>query len=151
MIHFLQFESMVQENESLKEKVEELSLELEILRSEVSDGGIQKTYIKTFIKIRVLINIVYILEYVFTGVEGAATNAEIKTLTEQNTKLKEAVVRYSFILCTLYMDLVHCTVYYTHAIVNFCVYVEVSVSTVGQAEKLLDCGWNRTYYCLYPH
>ncbi len=40
MIHFLQFESMVQENESLKEKVEELSLELEILRSEVSDGGI---------------------------------------------------------------------------------------------------------------
>jgi hypothetical protein len=30
---------MVQENESMKEKVEELSLELEILRSEVSDGG----------------------------------------------------------------------------------------------------------------
>lgn len=39
MINFLQLESMLQENESLKEKVEELSLELEILRSEVSDGG----------------------------------------------------------------------------------------------------------------
>lgn len=31
--------------------------------------------------------------FVFTGLEGAASNAEIKTLTEQNTKLKEAVVR----------------------------------------------------------
>jgi hypothetical protein len=37
----LQFESIVQENESLKEKVEEFSLELEILRSEVSDGGME--------------------------------------------------------------------------------------------------------------
>ena len=39
MIYPLQLESMLQENETLKEKMEELSLELEILRSEVSDGG----------------------------------------------------------------------------------------------------------------
>ena len=26
-------------------------------------------------------------------IEGAATNAEIKTLTEQNSRLKEAIVR----------------------------------------------------------
>ena len=32
--------------------------------------------------------------FVHKGVEGAATNAEIKTLTEQNNKLKEAVIRY---------------------------------------------------------
>jgi dynactin 1 len=75
---------MVQENESMKEKVEELSLELEILRSEVSDGGM--TGIPFFT-----------CTVIFTGIEGAATNAEIKTLTEQNTKLKEAVVRYNFI------------------------------------------------------
>lgn len=58
-------ESLQQENETLKEKMEELTLDLEILRSEVSDGGI----------------------------EGAATNAEIKALTEQNNRLKEAIVR----------------------------------------------------------
>lgn len=43
---FLQLESVVQENESIKEKVEELSLELEILRSEVSDGGMEEYDLK---------------------------------------------------------------------------------------------------------
>ena len=46
MNDFLQFESVAQENESLKEKVEELSLELEILRSEVSDGGMEASIIR---------------------------------------------------------------------------------------------------------
>lgn len=31
--------------------------------------------------------------FLFLGVEGAAANAEIKTLTEQNSRLKEAIVR----------------------------------------------------------
>lgn len=45
-----------------------------------------------------------LLCWCFAGIEGAATNAEIKTLTEQNTKLKEAVLRYmyeSVALCTI--------------------------------------------------
>ena len=36
---FSQYESLQTENESLKEKIEEVTLELEILRNEVSDGG----------------------------------------------------------------------------------------------------------------
>ncbi|XP_032222548.2 dynactin subunit 1 isoform X2 [Nematostella vectensis] len=59
-------EGMMQENEQLKERVEELTLDLEILRSEISEGG----------------------------VEGAAANAQVKQLEQQNTRLKEAIVRF---------------------------------------------------------
>eukprot|EP00112_Aurelia_sp_Birch-Aquarium-sp1_P006770 Seg1740.4 transcript_id=Seg1740.4/GoldUCD/mRNA.D3Y31 product="Dynactin subunit 1" protein_id=Seg1740.4/GoldUCD/D3Y31 len=59
------YESLQTENESLQEKIEEVTLELEILRNEVSDGGI----------------------------EGVAANAEIKKYEQQNTRLKEAIVK----------------------------------------------------------
>ena len=51
--------------ESLNEKVEELETDLEILKAEIEDQG----------------------------TDGAATNYQVKQLTEQNTKLKEALVR----------------------------------------------------------
>ncbi|XP_033098864.1 dynactin subunit 1-like isoform X3 [Anneissia japonica] len=58
-------DSLQQEVESLKEKNEELTLDLELLRSEIEQGG----------------------------TEGAATNYQIKQLEQQNTRLKEALVR----------------------------------------------------------
>ncbi|XP_065071441.1 dynactin subunit 1-like [Rhopilema esculentum] len=58
-------ESLQAESESLKERIEELTLELEILRNEISDGG----------------------------VEGVAANAEVKKYEQQNTRLKEAIVK----------------------------------------------------------
>ena len=36
---FLQLESFQAENEQLKDRVEELSLDLEILKNEISEGG----------------------------------------------------------------------------------------------------------------
>lgn len=58
-------ESLQQENDQLKEKLEEVTLDLEILKNEVSEGGI----------------------------EGAATNAQVKQLEQQNGRLKEAILR----------------------------------------------------------
>lgn len=51
--------------DALKEKVEELTIDLEIIKQEISDGG----------------------------VEGAATNAQVKQLEQQNSRLKEALLR----------------------------------------------------------
>jgi len=36
---FLQLETIQQENEQLKDRVEELTLDLEILKNEISEGG----------------------------------------------------------------------------------------------------------------
>lgn len=58
-------ESLQQENEQLKDKLEEVTLDLEILKNEVSEGGI----------------------------EGAAANAQVKQLEQQNSRLKEAIMR----------------------------------------------------------
>ncbi|XP_068742547.1 dynactin subunit 1-like [Montipora capricornis] len=58
-------ESLQQENEQLKDKLEEVSLDLEILKNEISEGGI----------------------------EGAATNAQVKQLEQHNSRLKEAILR----------------------------------------------------------
>ncbi|KAK2572218.1 Dynactin subunit 1 [Acropora cervicornis] len=58
-------ESLQQENEQLKDKLEEVTLDLEILKNEVSEGGI----------------------------EGAAANAQVKQLEQQNSRLKEAILR----------------------------------------------------------
>lgn len=58
-------ESLQQENEQLKDKLEEVSLDLEILKNEISEGGI----------------------------EGAAANAQVKQLEQQNSRLKEAILR----------------------------------------------------------
>ena len=51
--------------EALKEKVEELTIDLEIIKQEISEGG----------------------------VEGAAANAQLKQLEQQNSRLKEALLR----------------------------------------------------------
>ncbi|XP_048827520.1 dynactin subunit 1-like isoform X2 [Brienomyrus brachyistius] len=58
-------ESLQQEVESLKEKVEELTMDLEILKHEIEEKGS----------------------------EGAASSYHVKQLEEQNTRLKEALVR----------------------------------------------------------
>lgn len=39
MRNVLQLESLQQENEQLKDKLEEVTLDLEILKNEVSEGG----------------------------------------------------------------------------------------------------------------
>ena len=51
--------------EALKEKIEELTLDLEILRNEISESG----------------------------VEGAVSNFQMKQLEQQNQRLREALVR----------------------------------------------------------
>jgi len=66
------YESLQAENESLKDKLEEVSLELEIVRNEISEGGI----------------------------EGVAANAEVKKYEQQNTRLKEAIVKMKEISIT---------------------------------------------------
>ncbi|KAJ7336604.1 Dynactin subunit 1 [Desmophyllum pertusum] len=58
-------ESLQQENDLLKDKLEEVTLDLEILKNEVSEGGI----------------------------EGASANAQVKQLEQQNSRLKEAIMR----------------------------------------------------------
>lgn len=61
----LQCEGLQAEVEALKEKVEELTIDLEIIKQEISEGG----------------------------VEGAAANAQCKQLEQQNSRLKEALLR----------------------------------------------------------
>ena len=56
---------MQAENEVLKEKIEELTIDLEIIKQEISEGG----------------------------VEGAAATAQYKQMEQQNNRLKDALVR----------------------------------------------------------
>lgn len=58
-------ESLQQEAEALKEKIEELTIDLEIIKQEISDSGL----------------------------EGVASSAEVKQLEQQNSRLKEALMR----------------------------------------------------------
>ena len=60
-----QCESLQQEAEALKERVEELTIDLEIIKQEISDSGL----------------------------EGVASSAEVKQLEQQNSRLKEALMR----------------------------------------------------------
>lgn len=60
-----QCESMQAENEVLKEKIEELTIDLEIIKQEINESG----------------------------VEGAAANAQYKQMEQQNNRLKDALVR----------------------------------------------------------
>ena len=60
-----QCENLQQELESSKEKLEEVTLDLEIIKQEISDAGS----------------------------EGAATSYEVKQLEQQNDRLKEALVK----------------------------------------------------------
>lgn len=62
---FCQCESLQTEAEALKEKIEELTIDLEIIKQEISDSGL----------------------------EGVASSAEIKQLEQQNSRLKEALMR----------------------------------------------------------
>lgn len=39
-----QYESLLSEHEQMKEKLEEVSLELEILRSEINEGGLPRPF-----------------------------------------------------------------------------------------------------------
>eukprot|EP00794_Sanderia_malayensis_P005248 gene5248-5912_t len=59
------YESSVTEIESLNERVEELTLELEILRNEISEGD----------------------------VDGGASSIQLKNYEQQNTRLKEAIIK----------------------------------------------------------
>jgi dynactin 1 len=58
-------ESLQTEAEALKEKIEELTIDLEIIKQEISDSGL----------------------------EGVASSAEVKQLEQQNSRLKEALMR----------------------------------------------------------
>ena len=69
----LQCESLQAESEALKEKVEELTIDLEIIKQEISESGM----------------------------EGAAASAQFKQLEQQNNRLKEALVRYTMIYCDI--------------------------------------------------
>ena len=60
-----QCESLQTEADALKEKIEELTIDLEIIKQEISDSGL----------------------------EGVASSAEVKQLEQQNSRLKEALMR----------------------------------------------------------
>ena len=64
-IFILKCETLQAENEALKERIEELTMDLEILQNEISESGY----------------------------EGAAASGQVKTLENQNTRLKEALVK----------------------------------------------------------
>lgn len=82
-------ESLQVEVDSLKEKVEELSMDLEILRHEISEKGLLLTWTSSL----------YCPSYFMatfwfrTGSDGAASSYHVKQLEEQNSRLKEALVR----------------------------------------------------------
>lgn len=82
-------ESLQVEVDSLKEKVEELSMDLEILRHEISEKGWLLTWTSSL----------YCSSYSMatfsfcTGSDGAASSYHVKQLEEQNSRLKEALVR----------------------------------------------------------
>ena len=65
LVSHVQCEGLQAEVEALKEKVEELTIDLEIIKQEISEGG----------------------------VEGAAANAQYKQLEQQNNRLKDALLR----------------------------------------------------------
>lgn len=108
-------ESLQVEVDSLKEKVEELSMDLEILRHEISEkgafGGKKSSMfiITTAIQVihKVFLCILYPSHFCSllikccpfcalfpaAGSDGAASSYQVKQLEEQNSRLKEALVR----------------------------------------------------------
>lgn len=110
-------ESLQVEVDSLKEKVEELSMDLEILRHEISEKGAfgEKKKSSMFI----ITTAIQVIHKVFlcilhpshfcsllikccppfcalfpaAGSDGAASSYQVKQLEEQNSRLKEALVR----------------------------------------------------------
>ena len=99
-----QCESLQQEAEALKEKIEELTIDLEIIKQEISDSGL----------------------------EGVASSAETKQLEQQNSRLKEALMRYNTTCIHVY-TYIHCVqlIWYAmsgkHTTVLMCLCLCVSV------------------------
>uniref|UniRef100_A0A673XPF3 Dynactin subunit 1 n=1 Tax=Salmo trutta TaxID=8032 RepID=A0A673XPF3_SALTR len=80
-------ESLQVEVESLKEKVEELTMDLEIIKHEVEEKGQSSLY-----RVVVLIDW-YEDTCQLVSSDGAASSYHVKQLEEQNSRLKEALVR----------------------------------------------------------
>uniref|UniRef100_A0A8C7CXG6 Dynactin subunit 1 n=1 Tax=Oncorhynchus kisutch TaxID=8019 RepID=A0A8C7CXG6_ONCKI len=93
-------ESLQVEVESLKEKVEELTMDLEIIKHEVEEKGQSSLY-----RVVMLIDchwcflfLIFACKESFVcvwrkGSDGAASSYHVKQLEEQNSRLKEALVR----------------------------------------------------------
>lgn len=105
-------ESLQVEVDTLKEKVDELSMDLEILRHEISEKGQYSAYqsIKASSCLHIYVAIflpschvpfIYMLLFLTVlsfsvspaGSDGAASSYHVKQLEEQNSRLKEALVR----------------------------------------------------------
>lgn len=101
-------ESLQVEVDTLKEKVEELSMDLEILRHEISEKGLflnklplqcifihypsssPSFFFSLFIFSLIVIDLII---FAHVGSDGAASSYHVKQLEEQNSRLKEALVR----------------------------------------------------------
>lgn len=81
-------ESLQVEVDLLKEKVEELSMDLEILRHEISEKGLLLTWTSLYYSSYSMAMFSFC-----TGSDGAASSYHVKQLEEQNSRLKEALVR----------------------------------------------------------
>lgn len=86
-------ESLQVEVDSLKEKVDELSMDLEILRHEISEKGLLWEKKKDLYKFIFLLKCSVSTFSFCTGSDGAASSYHVKQLEEQNSRLKEALVR----------------------------------------------------------
>lgn len=85
-------ESLQVEVDSLKERVEELSMDLEILRHEISEKGLNSTHWNNKSSIFAFPQC-HVIPFSSAGSDGAASSYHVKQLEEQNTRLKEALVR----------------------------------------------------------
>ena len=87
-------ESLQVEVDTLKEKVEELSMDLEILRHEISEKGLDSLVYKGLcISYVSLLPSINCGSFPPAGSDGAASSYHVKQLEEQNSRLKEALVR----------------------------------------------------------
>uniref|UniRef100_A0A8C5H817 Dynactin subunit 1 n=1 Tax=Gouania willdenowi TaxID=441366 RepID=A0A8C5H817_GOUWI len=77
-------ESLQLEVDSLKEKVDELTMDLEILKHEIEEKAADSSVICCFMDPFVMFP---------SGSDGAASSYHVKQLEEQNSRLKEALVR----------------------------------------------------------
>lgn len=87
-------ESLQVEVDSLKEKVDELSMDLEILRHEISEKGLLFATSTNLFFLLLHCSLCSVTTVSFcTGSDGAASSYHVKQLEEQNSRLKEALVR----------------------------------------------------------
>ena len=95
------------ENEALKDQVQELSIDLDIIKNEISESGKLKTpahFCCYMFCVCVCAHVSVCVPYscrcsviagclCFIGYEGAAASSQLKQLEHQNARLKEALVR----------------------------------------------------------